>query len=75
MTGSRYVYAYGSALATLAYGAGPTTGYATDASYVLATYAPSGVDTRYGLFEFRSRYKRISLHAGRGLVGLQKNIN
>lgn len=41
MTGSRYVYAYGSALATLAYGAGPTTGYyATDAFYVLATYAP-----------------------------------
>ena len=24
LTGSRYVYAYGSALATLAYGAGPT---------------------------------------------------
>lgn len=27
------------------------------------------------LFEFRSRDKRIPLHAGRGLVGLQKNIN
>lgn len=42
LTGSMYGYAYGSASATLAYGAGPTTGYAIGASYVLATYAPIG---------------------------------